>query len=211
VKPLTAFLRFVYPLARTVAEPAALSALRQAASDFCERSGYWVEELDRLSALAGVAEYDLDPPPQASLLQVMSVSLDGARLHPRSLDELDKIYVGDWMDLRGGPMFYTQFTERVLRLVPTPDKTVRNGLRVVAALAPSIDADSVPEDLYERFAQDIAYGAAARLLKEGGREYFNPELSMLYERKFLQAASTAKINANRSRVRAPLRVRMVRI
>ena len=208
--PLTDFLRFVYPLARTVSEPAALSALQQAASDFCERSGYWVEELDRITATPRLAEYDIEVPAQSSLLHLLNVDLDGARLLPRSMDELDKMYAGaDWMEVSGQPTFYTQFNDQALRLVPIPVKKGR--LRIRAALTPSLNADSVPDDLYERFAQDVAYGAAARLLREGGREYFNPQLSLLYEQRFLQATSTAKIAANRSRVRAPLRVNMVRV
>jgi hypothetical protein len=212
VKPLTDFLRFVYPLARTVSEPAALNALQQAASDFCERTGYWVEELDVIPVVGGVAEYELELPPQSSLVQIAAVAFNGAILHPRTMDDLDKMYVGvDWMTARGTPRYYTQFTNELVRLVPVPDTRMNKALRVRATLAPSIDADEVPTELYERFGQDIAYGAASRLLREGGREYFNPELSVLYEQRFLQAVSTAKLNSTRSRVRAPLRVMMQRL
>jgi hypothetical protein len=199
-------------LVRTVAEPAADNALRQAASDFCEQTNIWVENLDPISAVAGISEYDLESATGSAVAQVQSVSFDGRLLRPRAMDELDKLYANSyWPGLVGVPVVYTQVTDSTIQLVPTPQASVANAIRVRASLFPDNTATSLPDLLYSRYANEIAVGAAAKLMGEQGREYYDPNMSVVYSRKFVAAINQANARTLRSRTRASLRVAQVRI
>jgi hypothetical protein len=213
VTPLTAMLRMIYPLVRTAAEPVALNALREAADDFCRRSAFWVEALDPISTVAGEAEYELDSPDSDSVvLHVRSVTYKGRALSPRSHDELDQLYAGrDWMSVAGAPAFYTQFSADTVRLVPVPETSEDDVLQVRVALGVSDTATRIPSDLHTFFARDIVFGAAAMLMKEQGREYYDPVVARDYEFRFYQAVNTARIMASKGRTRAQLQVSMVRL
>ena len=209
---LTEFLRFLFPLVPSASEPSAINALRQAAIDLCTTSSMWVVELDPMTAIAGVAEYELEMPSSTRLNLVMSASYDGRIIKPRSHDELDKMYVAeDWLEVTGTPTYYTQFDDVSIRLVPYPNVTLANGIKVRVTLTPTMDATEVLDELFSGFARDIAYGAAATLLSEQDREYSDKNKSAMYARMFKSAIDSATIMANRSRVRAPLRVRYVRM
>lgn len=208
----SSFYRYLMPLVRTVAEPAADNALRQAASDFCEQTNIWVENLDPISAVANVSEYDLESPTGSAVALVQSVSFDGRVLRPRAMDELDKLYPNAyWPELVGVPVIYTQVTDNAIQLVPTPQASVTNGIRIRASLFPDNTATSLPDLLYSRYANEIATGAAAKLMGEQGREYYDPNMAVVYGRKFASAITQANARTLRSRTRASLRVAHVRL
>lgn len=207
----SSFYRYLLPLVRTVAEPAADNALRQAASDFCEQTNIWISELDPISVTAGVADYDLETDTGSAVAQVQSVGYDGRIIKPRSLDELDKLYPATyWPDLVGMPVLYTQVADSTIRLFPKPEMSVANALRVRVSLFPDNTATSLPDVLYSRYANEIAIGAASKLMMEQGREYFDPNSAVLYARKFAAAINRASARTLQSRTRTSLHVAFVR-
>jgi hypothetical protein len=212
VTAFSAFYRYLMPLVRTVAEPAADNALRQAASDFCEQTNIWVSEFDPISVSAGVADYDLETDTGVAVSQILSVAFNGRVLQPKSVDELDAMYpTSYWPTLSGGPSAYVQITDDSIRLVPTPDTSVSSSLYIRAALFPDNSATSLPASLYSRYANEIAFGAASKLMLEEGREYYDPKMSAFFGQKFAAAIQMAANRSNRSRSRAPLRVQYVRL
>ena len=201
------FLTEVMPYVRDCPEFVAVNALRNAMIEFCDKSMLWQYEVDPIDTVAGTTEYTLALPNGTGLARIMDLFYNGHRLLPKSETELAKLYVDDWRSQEGEPSYYTQRWPNVVILCPAPSTSIQNGLDLLVALRPTRASIAVDDFLFERWAEEIAFGARARLMAISGQPYTDQVQASYYRAKFDAVIGKAKIELNRGLTRATQYVR----
>ena len=187
-------------------EPLAQQALLDAAIAFCDQSLVVTTTLDPITVPVGIANVELDTPTSTTVSQVLNCWFDHQLLHAAPYAQATGLYLPD-----GAPREY--FGERVdevfnLHLLPAPDKVVRNGLVVRVALRPTRTATQVHDILFDRFADAIVYGAAARLMAISDQPFTDDAKSLAYERMARSRAVAARADMLQGQVQSSMRVTM---
>jgi len=201
------FLTEVMPYVRECPEIVAVNALRNAMIEFCDKSMLWQYEVDPIDVVAGTTEYTLALPPGTGIARIMDLFHNGHRLQPRSETELASLYVDDWRSQQGEPCYYTQRWPNVVILCPAPSTSILSGLDLIVALRPTRAGIAVDDFLFERWAEEIAFGARARIMAISGQPYTDQVQASYYRAQFESAIGKAKIELNRGLTRAVQHVR----
>lgn len=178
----------------TCPEDLALKAVRDTCIDFCDHTNFWQHDLDPITAVANVAEYELDDiPTKTALASIVSMTFQGLPVYPRSREWLDE----------NMPSWREQYSTRpdkflvqqigYFQLVPYPSVTVSDAILVRAALKPSRTATQVYDRIYEDYLDDIANGALGRLLAMQSRPWSNADLALYYKGLYELERGSAKI------------------
>lgn len=181
--------------------------LRYAATDFCRRTAAY-QTVETQSMTAGVAAYDLDIPALSHLSVILGVWVGGSELVAVATDDVSS---GEAMreggDLDGGTprLFYQKVpSEPTIYLWPVPDAAA--DLTVRAAFEPTVTATSLPDLLYDVYANDIAAGAVAYLMAIPGQVFSNPGQVAYFAGRFAAAVGRAKATARAGDARRSMRV-----
>lgn len=203
----TSLLEEVLPfLAADPSEPVTLAAIRYAVTTFCAGSWAWQFVGDPLDVSAGEAVCDVEIPPGSELVAVLSVSLDGKVLIPRSLDWLNSEYP-NWQALQGEPRYFTQSDAGRVVLVPTPTSHRPGALSMTRVLQPAASSSSFPQWIFEKYRYALADGALSRLLCMPGRPWSDVREGSVRRDRFERAIADARAAAVGAFSRAPLRTR----
>lgn len=195
---LTELLPFVLPLAKGCPEVVALFNLRLAAIELCKRTLIWTETQDEMTASSGVRAYPFAVQPGQQVIKLLSVTIDGS--------QLPLIPPGDGKarELNGSTSSFAY--GRLGGYTINPDPATGAILVTHAALAPSMDAEEIPDEL-GMYADEIAGGALYRLLLSSGRDYSNPTLAMVFRDKWENDIGDIKAGASRGASTAVNRVK----
>lgn len=203
---LKSFLPRLLPNVIGCPEPLALQALLDSSIEFCHRSQVLTTMLDAVSVVANVDKYELDTPDQTAIDQVLKVWYDGNLMSPAPFETATALFNPD-----GAPRyFYGQDIDEVftLSLLPTPDKTVRNGLQVRVSLRPTRAATKVHDILYERHIDGIVAGALGILMSTPDQSFTDLAMAGAQTVKARALANNARFEAMHGRVQSSLGVRM---
>jgi hypothetical protein len=141
-------------------EPLAQQALVDSAIDFCSRTNAVSVNLDPITVIRNIATYEVETPPQTRVSAVQRVWYDNKALLPAPYEQATDIY----NQPNGSPrFFFGEYVDEIysITLVPTPDKNLRNGLRIRTSLIPVRSATQVHDILFDRYAEGIVHGAIA--------------------------------------------------
>jgi hypothetical protein len=95
--------------------------------------------------------------------------------------------------------------------VPYPQLTEANKILVLAALKPSRASTTVREEIFERFLEDIAYGARARLYNTPNQPYYDLKTSMEYLKRFNDVIADVRTQVNKGLTRASVQIEFQRL
>ncbi len=151
----------------------AVSAVRDACIELCERSLYLQVDLDAFATVANQAVYTLVAPAGASILSIEGVAFDGEEIAPIG----GKPTAEEKAETADAPDGYFVAQHAVLRPYPTINQVVANGLVVTVAVAPAATATEVDDDLYLHFRKAISAGAESQILLMS-EKWANPVLGM---------------------------------
>lgn len=143
-------------------EPLAKQALLDAAIEFCNKSHAVSVSLDPITVLEGVSTYELDTPSQTGIATVLKLWYEGNIITPIPYESATALFNHP----NGTPRYYYgQYVEEAfsVTLLPNPEKTVVDGLRLRVALTPNRDATKVHDILFDRYVDDIVQGAISIL------------------------------------------------
>lgn len=183
--------------------PLAESCARLAAIEFFRRTRAWVEWLEPVTTAASdAAEYDMEPPIGADVLRLEQALIDTSPL----LITSPRMVALDW----------ERQALSALQLVSRDLNTFRLGgtasagrlVRVQAALMPSRLSTGIPDELYEKYADDIVHGARARILVIPGTAFYNPDLGMLERAAFESAMDSRAVDSWRGLTQSTPRARV---
>ena len=198
-----AWLPYVMVYAPSAPIPLVEQEVRRASHEFFRRTRAWVEWLEPvLSSATPLTEYAFTPPIGTDVVRIEQATIDGNQVPISSSREIAQDWERQAMD--------------AVQLVSRDLKTFRLGgigadgsvVRVQAALVPSIASDGIPDELFEKYVDDIAHGVRAKIAAIPETPFYNPDLYMV-ERSAFEAAIAAKsVDAWRGLTKNTRRVRL---
>ena len=106
----------ILPYVPTCPDSLVESTLRSACIEFAERSKAYVYDLDPITTISGVYEYEFDQPSGTDVHAILWMTYDGDDLDPISPRSLELNY-SDWRNKTSVPQVYLQKNSRNLLLV----------------------------------------------------------------------------------------------
>jgi hypothetical protein len=215
VRDLDDFQTLVLPFAAGAPEPLIFRCLRDAATDFCQRTKLW-RCTDSIQTTGAYPE-DIPVPPDSVLYEIASCAMGDtpsagtddqscARpLDPITLPELAK-KMPDWRtrDIGcEGARWYVSPERGTIQAVPR----TAGVLLVEYVCKPAATATTLPDFLLDEYGQTIADGAAGALLIMPNQSFANPQLGAALTQRFqskLDSLSNAGVRgqqAGRTRTR----------
>jgi hypothetical protein len=206
------FLPEVMPYVQDVPELVAVQAIRNACIQFCEETHYLQENLDAITGIEGIGDYDLDAnDSNYKVVEIMQAYYGDQLLIPKAQEELNQIYrTSNWEDLKGNPYYYYRPRAGVMRLVTKPIITEASKLKVKAAIAPKRASTTVDDELFERFLEYIAHGARARLYNTPNQPYYDPRTAMEYTKRFNDEMAEVRTRVYKGLTRAAAKIEFQR-
>jgi len=205
------FLPHVLPYVPNAPDIQVVNAVRNTCIEFCQNTLVLQQDLDAISTVAGVGDYDIDVPSGYTLTQVVSLYYKLSRLERKSQTELEKLYTRDWQQISGTPKCFTMLTPAVVTLVLNPSESAANALTGRIAYVPSRASLTIDPDLLERYAEHISFGTLFRLLTTPNEPYTDMQSAAYYGTKFRSMMATTKALVLGGNNHAPMRVRFNRI
>jgi hypothetical protein len=200
------FFPLIAPLLPKVPEPTLELAVKNACIEFCKGTLCWQEQMDPLTVIANEASYEMDTPTGAALTMPVELYFGGNRLFKRTPSEISSKFTRDWQLLRGTPSAYTQFNPNEVMLVLCPESTMANALTGTLAFQPSRASTTVPDFLYEEYAEQIVAGAAARLYAIPNEPFTDQKAALAYARQFRSDIANTRASMSQGLLQAPKRV-----
>jgi hypothetical protein len=208
-----AFFSNVMPEVPGCPEITAFNAIQNAAIEFCEKSLILQRDHDPITVVAGIVDYDLEPPTGYLVVKVMRAWLEGNELTALAPDMVrgPEVYNRLYSSYAAQPTTPTAFLQKDVRTVSLwglPDKKYNNGLTMRVALKPTRAAETIEDEIYEDYYEAIANGALVRLLNSQGKPYSSRDGAAVADRQFRQAINVARQRATHGNVRSSLSVQM---
>jgi hypothetical protein len=188
VKTLAQFYPFIEPEVMGCPYPTIDHHLRLALREFCDRTKVWQEWADALTLDGTTNTFDADLASGAELVSVRRALLDGDDLKLLSATGLP----ADWQDSNPTELCeptLVHFETEQFMLFPMP--TSGQVLRVQQAMRPSITATQVGDILFTRWANEVACGCKARLMRMILQPWANATLAGSYGGEFDAACHKA--------------------
>jgi hypothetical protein len=168
--------------------------LRSACIEFAERSKAYVYDLDPITTISGVYEYEFDQPSGTDVHQILWMTYDGDDLDPISPRSLELNYP-DWRDKTSLPQVYLQKNPSTFWVIPVPNSSVTNGLLLSVALKPSRTTSNIDTTFSNSYRDGIVYGALYRLLRIPAKDWTDPQAAADYLSLFNQEVVQAELKA----------------
>ena len=170
------------------------STLRSATIEFAERSKAYVFDLDAITSISGVYEYEFDQPSGTDVHQILWMTYDGDDLDPISPRSLELNY-SDWRNKTSVPQVYLQKTPNTFWVVPVPGSAVNNGIQLSVALKPSRTTNNIDTTFSNSYRDGIVYGALYRLLRIPAKDWTDLRAASDYLSLFNQEIVQAELKA----------------
>jgi hypothetical protein len=154
---------------------------RQTAIEFFQRTRAWVEWLDPVLSFAGAVEYDFDIPAGSDVARIEKATVEGKEI--------------PIISYRDAPHDWTR-QDLVVQGVVTRDlKTFTLGnavpsgqqIQIQVSLTPSRTSTGIPNDLFDKYRDDIVHGICSKVLALPSMSFFKPDVASI-EHAFFEAA-----------------------
>lgn len=206
------FLPEVLPFLHGCSDLVATHAIKNAVIEFCEKTDWWIFEMDPIYSMVNVQDYDLDDlPDHTSIVRLIEGGYGGRHMDALTLDQLRARYGVTWRSLAPGqPAYCTQVTQDQISLVPAPGVGSTAQFTAFISLRPTRDSISCDSSIYERWAEVVGSGALSRLYSTAGQPFSNPAAAAVKRGQFNVGCNEAKRERMRGLGRAADRVDMPR-
>lgn len=192
IVPYTQWLPYVQVNVPDCPKALIVEAIRQKVIEFCQRSLFLRQELDGFYTVADDNEYDLSPPVDNNIAQLLMLKVNKRELEPKTQDDMEEIYQ-EWRDQSGEPQYFFLKNTYTAILVPKPIGVYP--VRLLVALKPTQAAQGVDEIIFEEYKDAIKYGALAYLMLMAEKTWSNPNMSAFYQSQFDAAIQESKMRA----------------
>ena len=170
------------------------STLRSACIEFAERSKAYVYDLDPMTSISGVYEYEFDQPSGTDVHAILWMTYDGDDLDPISPRSLELNY-SDWRNKTSVPQVYLQKNPSTFWVIPVPGSAVTNGIQLAVALKPSRTTSNIDTTFSNSYRDGIVYGTLYRLLRIPSKDWTDINASRDYLGLFNQEIVQAELKA----------------
>jgi len=185
----SAFFPDLLPATPGCPDPLLEKETRTAAIEFLRRTRAWVEWLDPATTLDGLVTYDFELPTGADVSRVERATLDGNGIEILSYRDAPHDWTLKELTDQG-----VITRDRKTFSLGTPVAAGRT-IQVQVALIPSRASTGLPDDLFERYSNEIAAGALARLLLTSNTAFYKPDLAAVKKAEFDSAIASFAVDA----------------
>lgn len=158
--------------------------LASTAADFFARTHVWRAAIDNIIIVPNVSEYDLSG--DAVIEDIISASIDTDAFEQtdvRLIPQKDRTRTGK-------PQKFWMVEDTIISVWPIPEE--RHTVKLTAVLKPSRTATSVPDWIYETWADALVDGAVARLAHIPNKEWTSFDLYAFHKSRYERAIHNAK-------------------
>lgn len=211
------FFPYVLPDVAGCPEITAIQAIRDSAINFCEQSLIHQVDLDPVSVVAKLADYDIDTPVSGHrVTKIMKAWYKGTELLPAAPDQVrdPSVYnqhIGGYETQYSTPKYFIQKGWDSFSLLPIPDQSLASAITMRVALVPLRTSTSCEDFLLEQWVEPIAASAVAKLQLSAGKPYSNPAAAAINQATYIRGLNAARQKANRGYTRSNLSVQLRRI
>jgi len=166
--------------------------MRAATIEACEKSQAYVHDLDPISTVSGVYEYDFGQPTGTDVHQILWMIHDGNDLDPISPRSLE-LNFPDWRNRSSIPRVYLQKNPDTFWVVPVPSSSKTNAIRLSVALKPTRTSNNINTNFSTDYRDAIIYGTLFRLMRIPAKDWSDPVASTDYYALFQNEIAEAEL------------------
>jgi hypothetical protein len=185
--------------------------VRDAAIEACERTLSWRYEQPALRLVPGAYDYAYSAPTDAEVHAFITVTVNGRRLEPVTLEHLHDIQP-KWpeatTDERSEPRYITQFDSDNFVVAPVPDDAASYDLKMIVALKPLRTATKMDKTVLDELENVIMHGALQHLLVLPDKDWSDTKLATYHAKQFSFQISERRARTNLGAARASMTVEM---
>ena len=170
------------------------NSIRAAVIELCELSEVYQAELDPVTTVGGIYEYDLEPPSGTSVQKILWVTHEGKDIEPLSSTLLEQ-RIPKWREGNGVPEYFVQQSNQTFWLAPVPTTTSVSSTIVRAVLRPTHTSTACDNDVMDRQRDTIVNGALFRLLRIPNKAWTDLTGAGLYGSLFNDGVKRAEVQA----------------
>jgi len=172
------------------------NSIRSAAIELCEKAGVYQAELDPVTTVAKIYEYDLEAPSGTNVHKIMWAVHNGRDLEPISTNLLEQ-RVPKWRDTNSAstPIYYVKQTQSTFWLVPVPSVTSVSSTILRVQLKPTHTSTACDDDVMSDYREAIVNGALFRLLRLPSKDWTDFSGAQVYGSLFQQDIVNAERRA----------------
>ena len=193
------FMKDVLPYVPGCPDTVVENALRSSTIELCEKAAVYTKELDAISTVSGIYEYEFNQPAGTKVDKILWAMYDGKDLEaitPRGLAAQRP----KWRDGTNNatPEHFLQISPELFWLIPIPDTTKTDGIIMNVSLKPSRSSNNILTQVADDYRDGIIFGALYRLLRMPARDWSDPMAAADYAGLFRQTVQDAEIKARRA-------------
>lgn len=180
--------------------------IRASVIELCERASVYQAELDPLTTVGNIYEYDLEPPSGTAVQKILWVTHAGKDLEPLTSTLLEQ-RVPKWREGNGVPEYYVKQGTALLWLVPIPTTTSVSSTIVRAVLKPTHTSSACDDGVMNDYRDTIINGALFRLLRIPNKDWTDLQSAGVYGTLFNDGVVNAERKARGADTGVARRVR----
>lgn len=171
--------------------------LRRAAQAFFDGTRSWKVIEDALPVAADQTTVTTTPSDsEQEVVRVEGVVYDGQELTLEPLESMASKYGPDWRSHTAArPSAYLQITPGEITLYPVPTDAATDGVVRTLSVRPSDTSPGLPDDIAQKYRDEIHLGARARLMLIPNKPWTNLELGSAYGQAFDKMTGKANLVA----------------
>lgn len=169
-----------------------INAYRAAARKFLTDTYAWREEVDVTVDGGSTAFYDATVPTDAEMFDFTQMDDNGTRLTKMTYEQAAyRQYptTGTASALRMGAL-------NQLVVMPDPGTDISATLTIRAVLRPTLTADTIPDDIVNRFSEAIEFGVAQRVFRVPNEDWTDYQASTYYGELFQEQIDLNTVRAS---------------
>ena len=180
--------------------------IRAAVIELCERASVYQAELDPLTTVGNIYEYDLEAPSGTAVQKILWITHEGKDLEPLTSTLLEQ-RIPKWREGNGVPEYYVQQGASLVWLVPIPTATGVSSTIVRAVLKPTHTSSACDDGVMNDYRDTIINGALFRLLRIPNKEWTDLQGASVYGSLFNEGTMIAERKARGADTGVARRVR----
>ena len=180
--------------------------IRAAVIELCERASVFQAELDPLTTVGNIYEYDLEAPSGTAVQKILWITHEGKDLEPLTSTLLEQ-RIPKWREGNGVPEYYVQQGSALVWLAPIPTATGVSSTIVRAVLKPTHTSSACDDGVMNDYRDTIINGALFRLLRIPNKEWTDLQGASVYGSLFNEGTMIAERKARGADTGVARRVR----
>ena len=183
-----------------------IAQIRAAAIDFCEKSEAYNVDLEKITTIPNIFEYELSLPRHTTCHRIMQMAYQGNDLEPISTLLLDQ-RKPDWRNKTGTPEYFVKQRSNYVWIAPVPNQLIPISTHVRAALKPVHDAQSIVEWMMNDYRDSFLNGALFRLMRMPTKAWSDMKTAALYGALYQEGIDNAKLRSRQADMAVARKVR----